>query len=320
MKDAAAQLERILTLIPRIADGDEHSLDEIAGILGVEKSTVLADLESLAQRFDEPGGFVEGLQVFVDATNVSVRTDHFLRPMRLTIPEVHALDLGLSMLLAERPSETKPITEARERIRALTAKLQRVELGDGDRAAALSTPGMNESLGAIRSGLSARTKLRIEYRRADAVEATPRTICPSQLVFASGMWYLIAHCERSDALRIFRVDRMEHVEVLSDTCTPPDEAATARLLESGRALLADPEAKLRVRYSAKIARWIQEREQGVSEPDGSFVVEHPLADVDWAVRHVLQYGAEAEVLGPESARAAVRARLERMLRGESSSG
>ena len=68
-----------------------------------------------------------------------------------------------------------------------------------------------------------------------------------------------------------------------------------------------------MRYSPKIARWIQEREQGTTDADGSFVVEHALADLDWAVRHVLQYGPEAEVLEPEEARVAVRKRLEAML-------
>ena len=66
---------------------------------------------------------------------------------------------------------------------------------------------------------------------------------------------------------------------------------------------------MKVKYSPRIARWIAEREEGETAGDGSFVVDHPLADLDWAVRHVLQYGPEAEVLEPESVRAAIKARL-----------
>jgi predicted DNA-binding transcriptional regulator YafY len=33
--------------------------------------------------------------------------------------------------------------------------------------------------------------------------------------------------------------------------------------------------------------------------DGSVVGMYPLGDVEWAVRYVLQYGKEAEVVGPE---------------------
>jgi predicted DNA-binding transcriptional regulator YafY len=68
---------------------------------------------------------------------------------------------------------------------------------------------------------------------------------------------------------------------------------------------------MKVRYSPRIAQWIAEREEGETANDGSFVVDHPLADHDWAVRHVLQYGPEAEVLEPESVRAAVKVRLSR---------
>jgi predicted DNA-binding transcriptional regulator YafY len=56
---------------------------------------------------------------------------------------------------------------------------------------------------------------------------------------------------------------------------------------------------MRVRYSPRIARWIAEREGGVPDSDGSLTSMHPLADPHWAVRHVLQYGPDAEVLSPE---------------------
>jgi predicted DNA-binding transcriptional regulator YafY len=70
---------------------------------------------------------------------------------------------------------------------------------------------------------------------------------------------------------------------------------------------------LRIRYSAGIARWIRERHEGTSEVDCSFVVEHPSADVEWAIRHVLQFGAEAEVVAPADVRRAIGERLNVML-------
>lgn len=73
---------------------------------------------------------------------------------------------------------------------------------------------------------------------------------------------------------------------------------------------------LRVSYSPRIARWIAEREQGEQQADGSFVVEHPLADDEWAVRHVLQYGPEAEVIAPERVRALVAERVRGIAEGE----
>jgi predicted DNA-binding transcriptional regulator YafY len=47
-----------------------------------------------------------------------------------------------------------------------------------------------------------------------------------------------------------------------------------------------------------------------SVPDATF--SHPLADTDWAVRHVLQYGPDATVLEPAEVREAVVQRLGQM--------
>jgi predicted DNA-binding transcriptional regulator YafY len=69
-----------------------------------------------------------------------------------------------------------------------------------------------------------------------------------------------------------------------------------------------------VRYSPSIARWIAEREGAAIDPDGSLTLTHAVADVPWAIRHVLQYGPDAEVLSPAHVRDAVRDRLSSMAR------
>ena len=48
---------------------------------------------------------------------------------------------------------------------------------------------------------------------------------------------------------------------------------------------------------------------GKTAGDGRYVVEFPVADPNWLAREVLQYGAEAEVLGPEGMREFVRGSL-----------
>ena len=313
--DAAAQLRRILALIPRIADGEEHSLQEIAKLMAVDEATALDDLETLANRFDAPGGFVAGLQIYIEDKRASVCTNHFQRPMRLTPAELHSLDLGLSMLLVDGPpEEAQAIERARERIRAIASKRQGGESLESAYAAALEAPGTGEWFPAIRRAVSSHAKMRIAYRRGDADTPTTRTICPYRLLFSSGTWYLIAYCEKSGSIRIFRLDRIDDAALLREKFSPPDEATIRRAYDGTKAFASDAPLELRVRYSPKIARWIEEREKGTREADGSFVVEHALADLDWAVRHVLQYGPEAEILEPEIARTAVRERLEAMLR------
>ena len=67
-----------------------------------------------------------------------------------------------------------------------------------------------------------------------------------------------------------------------------------------------------VRYSAGIARWVAEREGRVVDVDGSLTLRLPVADNAWAVRHVLQYGSEAEILEPVELRRMLIERLQSM--------
>ncbi len=77
------------------------------------------------------------------------------------------------------------------------------------------------------------------------------------------------------------------------------------VLRERKMFVAEGVAMLRVRYSARVARWVAEREGVPVDADGTVTLEHPLADPHWALRHVLQYGPDAEVLEPEAIREAV---------------
>jgi predicted DNA-binding transcriptional regulator YafY len=314
--DAAVQLRRLLRLIPKLADGESHTLAEIARLAGADTDTVLADLRSLSYRFGDPGGFVPGLQIFIEASSVTLHTSHFDRPMRLTVPELCALELGLAMLRRERPEEEhEGIDQARARLRTAIGRLPAAEERDGLRYAELAMGVDTEHLATLRTGVRERKKARITYRRADSADSHTRVICPYGLVAANGAWYVVAHCDDRNAIRIFRLDRIERASLTGTAFDVPASFSLDGVVENGKVFLAEEPESLRVRYSPAIARWIAEREGVAPSADGSVTVEHPLADVRWAVRHVLQYGPDAEVVGPESVRAEIAARLRRIAGG-----
>jgi len=124
------------------------------------------------------------------------------------------------------------------------------------------------------------------------------------------MWYAVARDEGADDVRIFRLDRIEQVEQLDARYESPREFSLDSMVAEGRAFQTAGADTLRVRYSPRIARWIAEREGKQLEEDGSLTMDHPLADGEWAVRHVLQYGPDAEVLEPKQIRDAIKRRLE----------
>lgn len=299
---AAEQLRRILHLIPQIADGDDHPIDAIAARLGVDESTIRDDVTSLTDRFGDPGGFIEGVSLYLDGKHLSARTSDFLRPMRLTMRELCALELGLALLRLERsPEEHAPIDRALARVRDAITKVPTNTQLEGVFAADASAPG-DQHLPTIRSALDDKRKLSLDYRAGAAAETSTRTVHPYGLVFTSGMWYLVAHCERSEGLRFFRLDRVEQISATEELFSAPGDFSIDAVL-ADRGLVDAPNAEvMTVRYSPRVARWIAEREGRPVDADGSITLEHTVADAQWAIRHVLQYGDEAEILEPESLR------------------
>ncbi|GLC27759.1 helix-turn-helix transcriptional regulator [Roseisolibacter agri] len=314
---AAAQLRRILDLVPHVADGEPHPIAELAQHAGVDERTRLRDLQSLSSRFDAPGGFVDGLSIFVETETAEVHTNHFLRPMGLTVPELRALELGLAVLAAERPAEgQRAIDGARARLRealGTRATAAALDVSTAGPAAPLDAAG-TATLAVLREARLNGHKVQLAYRKAEVSDASERIVAPYALVVASGAWYLVARCETSDALRVFRIDRVVSAVALAEPFTVPESFDVRAVFREGRAFVTDaPPETLVVRYGPRVARWVAEREGRPLDDDGSLTLEHPLADINWAVRHLLQYGPDVEVLGPDSVRQALVERVDAML-------
>lgn len=307
----AAQLKRILHLIPLCSEDEKHPLEQMAQAVGTDTRTLLRDLRALSERFDDPAGFVEGVQVFVEPGRFSLRSDHFRRPMRLTLPELGALNLGLAILEAERPpEEQEAIGRARGRLERALSQLpdeEGVLLRHAEQGADVDVAVLR----VVREGVRQDRCLTIRYAGANAAEATDRVVCPLALVPSRGRWFMVGAV--NDQVRVYRVDRMERATLMPDTFDRAGAPAVEELLSGERIFVGEVDETLVIRYSAKIAEWIAEREGVQPGPDGAVTVEYPLGDREWAVRHVLQYGPEAEVVAPEAVRAMVVARLEGMI-------
>jgi proteasome accessory factor C len=305
---AAAQLRRMLHLIPRLADDEDHALDTVAAAAGTTPKELLKDLVAISDRFDAPGAFVEGVSILVEEQTVSVHANHFHRPMRLTMPELCALELGLTLLRRERtPAEQAPIDRALARLQLTISNVPTNDRHEGTRYADLADAGSAAHLTVLRSAVRDHRKVRLRYRAGGATGSTTRTISPQSLAYAEQMWYVVSTSD--EGLRVFRLDRVEEVEATTEEFQP-DTAIAGRVLEEGHVFEWDTARKMTVRYSPRIARWVAEREGKALAADGSLTLEHPVADDSWAIRHVLQYGSEAELLSPPELRALLAQKLD----------
>src|SRR5690606_25231288 len=150
----------------------------------------------------------------------------------------------------------------------------------------------------------------ILYRSAAQAEDGQRRVYPLGVVWSRGMWYLVAWCERNAGLRVFRFDRIAAATSEPERFASINGFALDTVLRDGRVLVGDAGTPMRVRYGPRIARWIAEREGTAIADDGSTTIELEAITEDWAVRHVLRYGPDAEILEPAALREAVVRRLQ----------
>ncbi|MGQ0643402.1 MAG: helix-turn-helix transcriptional regulator [Gemmatimonadaceae bacterium] len=311
-EDASDRLRRLLSVIPLFAEDEGITHEELERRTGVPAAQLLDDLQAVTERLDTPGAFVEDLRVEFERDRVFVYSSHFLRPMRLTVPELCALELGLALLAAATaPDERAPIDSARSKLRKAIVAMPAMPRDDPWHVPNDAHAGPVAA--ALQRAAKGTHKVRITYQSSSAAQATARVIHPYALQPSHGTWFVIAHCEASAAIRFFRADRISAIEPLGETFTRPESLPILQLIRSGKPFQGQSGDTLVIRYSPRIARWIAEREGKPLDADGSLIVTHSLADDSWAVRHVLQYGAEAEVLSPERVRQRVKETLQQLL-------
>src|ERR1017187_8114116 len=117
--EAAAQLRRLLLALPALEGGKAHSIEDIAKRVGASVETVARDLRTLVTREgNEPGGFIERIQLGFDADRVQLQANPLKWPMALSASELGAIELGLDLLAREVPPEEAALVDrARERVR-----------------------------------------------------------------------------------------------------------------------------------------------------------------------------------------------------------
>ena len=305
---AALQMNRIVQLVAELSrhvdvDGDGVPIAEVAERLGVSPAQIERDLRTLTDASDSPdASWLHSLSIWQEGDRISASSrGPFRRPLRFTPLEVLAIQIGIALEV----DGAAPLS-------AEFAKLL-VAADDGPRRISLapaSGEGEQEVAELARRAVAERRVLTILYAGEHDLGSAARSVEPHQVLNADGRWYVVAWCRKSEGWRHFRADRVIDVFLEDETFTVrPDHHDIETPAETFRR--DAPPVPVRVRFAPAIARWLAERyHHGRPLPDGGLEVEFPVLEPHWLVRHILQYGADAEVIEPPAVRALMRRVLE----------
>jgi len=168
---------------------------------------------------------------------------------------------------------------------------------------------------ALSTALLSRRRLRIRHLRRQTGEVLEREISPQRLVHYRDNWYLDAWCHKRQALRTFGVDAIESAIVSEKPAKEVADEILDRHFASGYGIFAGGDTQDAVLlFAAERARWVSRevwhpKQDGKLQLDGTYLLRFPYAEEPELVMDILKYGAEVQVLAPESLRAAVASKL-----------
>lgn len=292
-ESAPERLTRLLTLVPWLAAHSGVSKAEAARHFDLTVAQLESDLQLIT--FTGPGLYGgELVDIAFDDETISVYDVQGLdRPLELSVDESAALLVGLAALQQLPDMDAALIARVMDKLAPYAAAGADLDIR------VQPSPHAATIAEAIRAGRD----LDLVYVHPLRDEAEPRRVTPLAVLTRDGVDYLNAWCHRAEAMRTFRLDRMEQCALGAATDTTPASAAAVQ------APSLPAHAVVQVQASAE--HLLEGVQCTVLERDEDLLVRVDYSDELWLVSWVIAAGGRARVVEPTSARDAVGARVGR---------
>jgi proteasome accessory factor C len=307
---AQAQVARLLSLLPYLLAHPGAKVSDVTRVFGITERQLVRDLDVLW--FTGLPGLLPGDLIEVDMEAVHgegvikvSNADYLSRPLRLGSDEAVALLVALRSIAA-MPGVTDTDAVARA--------IAKLEAASGD--AALGMDGVRveaagrflaDTAATVRKALEQGRRLHLSYWVPGRDETTERDVDPMRLAVVQGKTYLEGWCRLAGDVRLFRLDRIEKVQILDLPAEPPNDAKPRDL--SVGAFRPSPDDELVTLEVEPGGRWLAEYYpcENVEEiGDDRLRIQLRTADRRWLVRLALRLGPEARIVDPQDLAARVR--------------
>lgn len=170
---------------------------------------------------------------------------------------------------------------------------------------------------AINQAIADNRVMDIEYFTMSRGENTRRRINPYSLWYFDGSFYVIGYCHLRGEIRVFAVDRIQDFQVSSEIFQRPAEFSGREFMRTSFGVFQGKPTRVRIRFFPQVAGYVKEKKWHESQvltenPDGSVELEMEVAGTREVKLWVMGWGAQAEVLAPDSLRKEIKAEIKAM--------
>src|SRR6478736_8401354 len=282
-----------------------------------------AELESLGIELgvEKPG---DG---FFEAELYSLPPENFyLDPISFSDDELAALSTALMLLTDGGFAYAEPLRLALQQVAwGHPNPLQEGERAPVEMAMTASAGGrdLSQRLSKIETAISRRKTIEFTYFTMERGETEKRKVDPYHLVFRSGQFYLIGHAHEREAVRVFRLSRIQgkvgYASKAEHDFSPPENFDRRDYGQRADWQLGEIRGRAQIFVRDRIA-WLIERDFGAygelrpakkadGAPGKGSVFETDYASPRELISWVLRWRQNAEVLGPDELREEAESRL-----------
>jgi proteasome accessory factor BC len=282
-----------------------------------------AELESLGIELgvEKPG---EG---FFEAELYSLPPENFyLDAIEFSDDELAAMSTALMLLSEGEFAYAEPLRLALQQVAwGHPNPLKEGERAPVEMAMTASAGGrdLSQRLSKIETAISRRKTVEFTYYTMERDETEKRKVDPYHLVFRGGQFYLIGHAHERDAVRVFRLSRIQgkvgYASKAEHDFSPPENFDRRDYGQRADWQLGETRGRAQIFVRDRIA-WLIERDFGAygelrtakkadGAPGKGSVFETDYASPRELIAWVLRWRQNAQVLGPDELREEAESRL-----------